>query len=58
MSERAVLAILKTILLVPWVAEWLSGLLSGKDTRPDFTRRVRDILPAQSKSREAAERLR
>lgn len=45
------------IMAVPQFAEWISGLVNGSDPRPDVTARVRDILPAKSRSREAAERL-
>lgn len=57
-DDDALLAILKgLVVVVPAFGRWLAGLLDGADERPDFSRRVRDVLPARSASRAAAEEL-
>jgi len=57
-ATEITLAILKALVTsAPAFAAWLSGLLDGEPTPSDFSRRVRDILPERSASRDAAEKL-
>jgi len=42
----------------PMFAEWIAGLIAGKDEHPDITRRVSDILDEQSASAAVAAKLR
>lgn len=43
---------------VPTIGRWIGGLLSGEDTDPQATRRVRDVLPVKSASEQAADDIR
>jgi hypothetical protein len=57
-AEDIALAVLKGLATaVPSFASWLAGLLDGEPSPSAFSRRVRDILPERSASREAAERM-
>ena len=57
-AEALALAMLKALATsIPAFATWLGGLLDGEPEPSAFSRRVRDILPERSKSREVAEKL-
>ncbi len=57
-AEEVALAVLKGLVsAVPTFASWLSGLLDNEPEQSAFSRRVRDILPERSASREAAEQI-
>lgn len=57
-GEEVALAVLKGLVMaVPTFARWLGDLLAGEPEPSAFSRRVQDILPERSLSREAADRL-
>jgi hypothetical protein len=56
--DEALLAVLKALAVaLPSFGAWLAGVLDGRDERPAFTRRVRDVLPETGASRAAATKL-
>lgn len=57
-DERTDALLRAVFAVVPGLARWIAGLIEGRDVDPEFTRRVRDILPARSASEAAADDLR
>jgi hypothetical protein len=56
--DDVALAVLKALAeAIPSFASWIGGLLDSEPEPSAFSRRVRDILPAKSESRQAAEDL-
>ncbi len=58
-AEEVALAVVKGLVeALPSFAEWIGGLLDNEPEPSAFSRRVRDILPERSVSREAADKIR
>lgn len=57
-AENVAIEVLKGLVTaLPSFASWLADLLDNEPTPSAFSRRVRDILPERSASREAANRV-
>lgn len=57
-AETVAIAVLEGLVkALPSFASWLGGLLDNEPEPSSFSRRVRDILPERSASREAADQV-
>ena len=57
MGERELKILGKLLAMFPAIADWIGGLIAGKDVDPDATRRISAILPEVGASERAAREL-
>lgn len=57
MDEKELALLTAVIGAAPGIAQWISGMLDGKDVDPVGTLRVRDVLPARSASEAAIDQI-